>query len=775
MDKKIKTKSAFFDGIKASLYREMEKRRNAKALILVDVAAFLIALFFAKRHIVLGAYPLGIAWLSVLPSRVFVALFGAVVGSLSLGGEGVILAVSCAAVVIFRLICSLISGEAGAPFSESGAMRIGSCALGAAIGAGYEMILGAFSPASMIFASAQILLSVGLSMVLYGVFSYDMNLSRLFLSGEVFSPRREGRDRVAFLVYAVSLLSFVFLVSISLEGYNFFGISLSYLFIGALTLFVARRFGPLKAMAVGFFSAVGINPVGAVGFALAGLVSGFLFDIGTVYGLVGGGAAISAWCAYAGGMTLFLTAIPEWSIASCLMIPYLKSAVKENVKGVESVLNSEKDRVLNEKIQALRGDMAQASPWQRELDTAGVVRDYFASGLGDTEDYRNAVIAATSGLDPHPCEEKINELAALLCSEGAATELDIKRILGINYGAINVLNSLNVSLRGYEKEKYRRGGGVIVEGMEIGARLMQSAQARAQESLAENGALAEQVVSKLRMLGLDASCRVLGGRRRTVLLCADGSVGDRIKDTDVVRAIEQILGAKISTPSILAVGNTLLFEAKEKARLKYEVGTFSTPSRTGVPSGDSSCYFERDGVLYAVISDGMGTGEVAMQTSRLVCDYIMSGVMGVEDVEELASALNGIVAVSGSECCASVDVFYLDLYTKEGGFIKAGAVPSLIKKGDSVRRIRARSMPIGAMQGVFCERCTTELDAKDVVVMFTDGVAQIPEESLWLLDAVGDENSKGAHSLAEKIVTLAKKNGASGDDMTALVIEIKRG
>ena len=221
MDKKIKTKSAFFDGIKASLYREMEKRRNAKALILVDVATFLIALFFAKRHIVLGAYPLGIAWLSVLPSRVFVALFGAVVGSLSLGGEGVILAVSCAAVVIFRLICSLISGEAGAPFSESGAMRIGSCALGAAIGAGYEMILGAFSPASMIFASAQILLSVGLSMVLYGVFSYDMNLSRLFLSGEVFSPRREGRDRVAFWCMRCRFCLLFFLLASRLRGITF--------------------------------------------------------------------------------------------------------------------------------------------------------------------------------------------------------------------------------------------------------------------------------------------------------------------------------------------------------------------------------------------------------------------------------------------------------------------------------------------------------------------------------------------------------------------------
>ena len=775
MDKKIKTKSAFFDGIKTAFRREMEKRRTSRALLLVDVGAFLVALFFARRHIVLGAYPLGLAWLSVLPSHVFIALPGAIIGSLSLGGEGVILAVSSSAVVIFRLICSLISGEGVEPFRENGAMLIGSCALGAAIGAGYEMILGSFSPASMIFASAEILLSTALATVLYGVFSYEMDISGILLSGSVFSLKRDGKERVAFLVYVVSLLSFVFLLTLALEGYDFFGISLAYLFVGALTLFVARRFGAVKAMAVGFFSAVGIDPVGAVGFALAGLVAGLLFDIGTTYGLVGGGAAISAWCAYAGGMSLFLSAIPEWSIASTVMIPYLKNAVRERRDAPTEPAATDREGVLDECVRAAVGEVDLSALAQRSLDTASVVRNYFDLGFGDMEDYRNAVIAATATVDPHPCEEKINELASLLHSKGSATELDIQRILEINYGAATVLASLSSSLRIYERELYKKGGGAVADQMEIQARLVQSMQARARESLAENDPLADQIISRLRMIGIGrVACRVLGGRKRLICLATEDDGVQRLKSREVISAIEGVIGTRLCTPSIKRRGSTLIFEAEEKPRLRCEVGVASSAARAGVPSGDNSCFFEREGIFYAVVADGMGTGEIAMQTSRLVCDYILSGALGVEEIEDLISSLNGIVAASGTECCASVDVFYLDLFTGQGGFIKAGAVPSLIKKGESVRRIRARSMPIGAMRGVCCERCAVEIGAGDVVVMLTDGVAEIPEESLWLLDAVADKTYREAQSFAQSIITAAKKNSATGDDMTALVIEIKR-
>lgn len=775
MDKKIKTKSAFFDGIKNTVRREADKRRASKTLILIDVAAFLVALFFARRHIVLGAYPLAIAWLSVLPSHVWVALPGAIFGALTLGSDGIILAVSSSSVVLFRLICSFIGGGKSEPFREGGTMRIGACALGSAIGAAYEMIIASFSPSSMIFASAQILLSVGLSMVFLGVFSYEIDFSQLLLSHSVFSVRREGRERVGFLVYLLSLLSFIFLITISLEGYDFFGISLSYLFVGAVTLFVARRFGAVRAMAVGFFSAVGINPVAAVGFALGGLVSGFLFDIGMAYGLVGGAAAISAWCAYAGGMSLFLSAIPEWGISCAVMIPYLRGAIKEKGEEKLSPLFRESEDLIRENIHRIRNDMNLSAASEKILLSAAVARDYFSSSRGELDEYRNAVIAATASLSPHPCEEKINELASLLFKNRSVSQTDIQSILGINYGNGGICSSLNAAVRAYENEIYKKGGKVVADEMERQAHLMQSREARVREALTSDEASAAAILERARLLGLsDGAVRVLGGRKRLVCLAARDDGTDRIRGREVISSIEDTLGTRLLTPSYKKRGETLLLEACEAARLDYEVGIAARPSKAGEPSGDSACFFERDGVLFAVLSDGMGTGEVAMQTSRLVCDYLREATEGAEDLEILISAINGIVVASGTECCASVDVFFLDLYTGESGFIKAGAVPSFLKKGDSVRRIRAKSAPIGAMEAVDTQRCVVDVDAGDFVIMMSDGVSEIPEESVWLIDFVSSKTQSDAQKMAEQIIALAEKNNSCGDDMSVMVVGIKR-
>ena len=311
--------------------------------------------------------------------------------------------------------------------------------------------------------------------------------------------------------------------------------------------------------------------------------------------------------------------------------------------------------------------------------------------------------------------------------------------------------------------------------MERQAQLMQSRETRARESLSCDDASASQILEKARMLGLcDGAVRVLGGRKRRVCLAAKDDGTDRIKDKDVISSIEGVLGTRLVSVSYKKKSGTLLLEASEAPRLDYEVGICTKASRSGEPSGDSSCFFERDGVLFAVLSDGMGTGEVAMQTSRLVCDYLREGIEAAEDLEILISAINGIVLASGTECCASVDVFFLDLYTGDGGFIKAGAVSSFLKKGDSVRRIRAKSAPIGAMEAVDAQRCIVDVGAADFVVMLSDGVSEVPEESLWLVDFLSAKTDVRAQDMADKIIALAEKNNAGADDMSVMVVEIKR-
>ena len=71
---------------------------------LFDVFAALFAFLFARSHIIFGSHPLSLGFIAVLPSRVWLALFGSVIGSLTLGKHGIIYAMISVIVVFLRII-----------------------------------------------------------------------------------------------------------------------------------------------------------------------------------------------------------------------------------------------------------------------------------------------------------------------------------------------------------------------------------------------------------------------------------------------------------------------------------------------------------------------------------------------------------------------------------------------------------------------------------------------------------------------------------------------
>ena len=105
---------------------------------------------------------------------------------------------------------------------------------------------------------------------------------------------------------------------------SFLGISLSYLFCGAVTLISARRFGAIGGAAVGFVSAFAVSGTYSAAFMLAGFVSGAMGGFGILYSVVFGGVALSVFAAYVGGVTGLTGALPEYAAAGALCVPLLK-------------------------------------------------------------------------------------------------------------------------------------------------------------------------------------------------------------------------------------------------------------------------------------------------------------------------------------------------------------------------------------------------------------------------------------------------------------------
>lgn len=335
-EKETSEKVGLISKIKGSIACEIQKRKIDKAAPVLDIITFLLGVVFSRCHIIFGSHPIAIAFISILPGRVWLAALGGVVGALSMGRSGLIYAMISSVVVFLRVIVSgseRTNDNDSTPesFRESILLRMSAALIGGFIGAVYEVLLSGFSLSSVLFGSCMILLPPMICFSMSGIFDTGVDIKRTISdSSPIFSlTGKDDKERYNLIFFQISSLFFAFFISISLAEFSVFGINLSYIFSAFVTLITARRFGALRAAAVGFASSFGLSSLYSAAFALLGLVSGVLFNIGTVYALVGGGAALCAWCAYSGGVTGFLSTLPEYSIAALLASPIIKQLSPE--------------------------------------------------------------------------------------------------------------------------------------------------------------------------------------------------------------------------------------------------------------------------------------------------------------------------------------------------------------------------------------------------------------------------------------------------------------
>ena len=182
----------FFDSIGLMIKGEIEKRRGDSTALLYDAVVLIISFLFARCHIVFGAYPLGVAFVGVLPRGVWISLIGCVAGALSLGKIGVIHAIISIIVVFLRVIIS--GGEKRGDrelFSEPLILRISAVAIGAFVGAAYEVLLGGFAFKYVLYGVLQVLLSAVFTFCFSGVLDSEISFSD-FISRQQKTTRKNS-------------------------------------------------------------------------------------------------------------------------------------------------------------------------------------------------------------------------------------------------------------------------------------------------------------------------------------------------------------------------------------------------------------------------------------------------------------------------------------------------------------------------------------------------------------------------------------------------------
>ena len=180
----------------------------------------------------------------------------------------------------------------------------------------------------------------------------------------------------------------------------------------------------------------------------------------------------------------------------------------------------------------------------------------------------------------------------------------------------------------------------------------------------------------------------------------------------------------------------------------------------------------------AILSDGMGSGERALQESGMLVEMLEELLGAGFPVETALSMINTALVMGREEVrFSTVDMSIFDLYNGKCEFVKAGAAVTFLRTKEGMEHIRSESLPLGVIQRQQSEKETRQLESGDVVVMVSDGILDaLPSgEQEHLLDLmIGGSLLENPEELAnyilDKVLELAA--GKAGDDMTVLVAGI---
>ena len=273
--------------------------------------------------------------------------------------------------------------------------------------------------------------------------------------------------------------------------------------------------------------------------------------------------------------------------------------------------------------------------------------------------------------------------------------------------------------------------------------------------------------------GFDGGVIRAFGKRNTHFFLAGEDSGRKISSFEIRKSIEEAAGVKLAAPQCYRRGRLALMECGIRRKLSVSIATASLAGDENEVSGDTVCNFEtEDDYFCALLCDGMGSGEVAKATSTFAADYIKTALTHGADGDTMMLMLNRVLKGGAEECSSTVDLFRLDLLRGGGEFIKSGAAPSFIKRDSSIFRIRSHTAPIGLMSAVDSERTKAEIRPGDYIFIMSDGVSDESEDAPWLLLLLGEDPPKSLEEYAKNILTEARKNRETRDDMSIIIIRV---
>ena len=197
-------------------------------------------------------------------------------------------------------------------------------------------------------------------------------------------------------------------------------------------------------------------------------------------------------------------------------------------------------------------------------------------------------------------------------------------------------------------------------------------------------------------------------------------------------------------------------------------------------SGDSILNIRlKDGKYLIALSDGMGTGVKAKQSSEKALRMLENLILSGFDKNISLDLINTSLMNQNSEMFATLDIAIVDLYKGNIEFIKSGACPTYIKNKKKVQIIKSNSLPTGIVGENNLQTFDKDISSGDIMLMCSDGILdaniEYKNKELWLKYVLEDIETTNTKKIADLILNEAVDNnfGVVKDDMSLIVCKFK--
>jgi len=302
-----------------------------------------------------------------------------------------------------------------------------------------------------------------------------------------------------------------------------------------------------------------------------------------------------------------------------------------------------------------------------------------------------------------------------------------------------------------------------------------------------NAELEDKIVSQLNKIGLKVSDAMVFENKwgkYEINIFHRGCEGKRACATVIEKVISDIVGRKMVKESDDCYRNPendfCNIKFVEEEAFRVTTGVARLPKYDGTVSGDNYTFMNTgDGKYIVALSDGMGSGQKAASQSRAAINLLEQFIEAGFDKDTTIKLINSILILkSDDDSFATIDMSVIDLYSSEVEFVKVGAVPTYIKREDSVEVVKSVSLPAGILSDLEMELMHKKLTGGDFLIMMSDGIIDSFKEENGgekaLQEYIKNIKSTNPQEIADRILDKAYENSRRkpADDMMVLVAKV---